>query len=123
MPSLNEHRFKADRNREVLAHLEIANPPNFDWIVTLQFYIALHEVESYLATKYRHSGTHKQRNDYFYNFRELHPIEPDFISLEDLSRDARYKATTMLPADARAGASLLLAIESHIAILLSTTAA
>lgn len=98
MGSVISHRGKARHNERFLDLVKrndsIQNPTFGDWMVTVAFYVALHYVDSRLATlgttpEERHPGNHAQRNTAVATLLPK-PLSRDYLYLKSKSEYARY---------------------------------
>lgn len=89
MPSADQHRRKAGRNRDFLGTIDIAAYP--DWAATVAFYAAVHTVERLRkATGDGESDGHRDRLAYV---RHRHPdIHYALTRLYDAAFLARYES-------------------------------
>lgn len=89
MPSADQHRRKAESNREFLATISLDDYP--DWAVVVAFYTAVHRVEQLrAAAKEGHSQSHEERLAYV---QERHPqIHTAYHILQNASMLARYES-------------------------------
>ena len=91
MPSKGEHIDWTQHNEAFWNSFALDASPFIDWVVTGIFYEAVHWVEAFLATKGRHSGSHKERSTAMHRFaQELAPIQTDYDTLKLDSMAARY---------------------------------
>lgn len=121
MPTSKEHREKAEHNEDFVSFVEEHSSFFDDWIVTGLFYVALHEIERYLAEKAGyHCYTHARRNRCMSRFSDLKPIWNDYQALSDLSRDARYECIPITSTDVVDAKSRLDNIKKHVRPLLSS---
>jgi hypothetical protein len=120
MPTADQHRRKAEKNRRLIAALDLADHP--EWAVTVAFYVALHRVEQLRHTAGDgHGRDHAERLDYLHF---THPaIYDPFRWLYKASRVARYEAASTFFADydadvvrARVIAGWLAAVEGYVAV-------
>ena len=118
MPSKDDHIKIAKRN-EVFSRELLSEGKNLDWVVTIIFYSAIHYVEAYMATKNRHSGSHRNRDSEIENDSNLSPLYDDFSDLKNDSIQCRYHGYTFPLNDviSRIKPSLKF-IRSHISNLL-----
>ena len=69
--------------------------PFLDWVVTVAFYVALHQVEAWFADKGLHFEAHTQRDDWLTKAKELRRgVWPRYKELEFQSRQARYQCAS-----------------------------
>jgi len=71
---------------------KMVGTPYSDWIVTSEFYAALHYVEAFFDTLYPpiHHRKHLFREKTIEEREETSPLYEDYRSLKDLSEKARY---------------------------------
>lgn len=92
MPDAHSHFRQAQHNRDLIEALNPASTPFLDWVVTVAFYVALHRVEAWFASRELHFGSHDQRDDWLAKVKELrHGVWPRYKELEFQSRQARYQ--------------------------------
>lgn len=99
MPERDEHIKKAERNLK-LSEEGIFNPDKtkyLDWYVTILFYIALHYIDSVLATyssswpeTMTHPREHKRRDNLVRTVSPLSTVAVEYFMLKEASRRARY---------------------------------
>lgn len=119
MPTADQHRQKAEKNRRLLAALDNGEYP--EWGVTVAFYVAVHRVEQVRhAAGDGHSADHTDRLGYL-KARHLALAEPMRL-LYRASRVARYDSASeffaRFDADAvrtRVIAVWLAAVERYVA--------
>ena len=93
MPTLEQHKNKYEQNKKLLdEELNITNCTNYDWIITVAFYSALHLVEGELAKANIHTKTHTDRDTMVGRNRAFIKIRSKYKLLHDRSRVARYGA-------------------------------
>ena len=91
MPSADNHRTKADKNRAFLA--TICHKTHPEWAVTVIFYCAVHNIERLRAAQYgEHSKDHRDRIAFVQSVCPL--IHSEYKTLEVASRIARYFASS-----------------------------
>lgn len=112
MPTQTEHQKKAEHNRQFVSLFDVATTPFLDWVITGQFYVCVHLVDGYLATKGEHPKNHRERDDQVMHY--LVSIWADYRALKDASRDARYDVIQFTPQDVNSFSNKLTAIEAHI---------
>ena len=88
MPSSQEHRQKADRNRTFLSTVDPGTAP--EWASVVAFYLALHLVERLAAHGNTHNAGHHDRLAYLTAHRHHRRIHRHFLALFDASNTARY---------------------------------
>ena len=115
MATETEHQTKAEHNRQFVGLFDIATTPFLDWAITGQFYVCVHLVEGYLATKGEHPKSHMDRDELV----QVHlvGIWSHYRVLKDASRDARYGVVQFTPQIVKSFDSKLTAIEAHISSL------
>jgi hypothetical protein len=89
MPSEDQHRNKAERNRQFLETIVIADHP--DWVVVVAFYVAVHVAERLRAISgHGDSTSHEERLAYI---QSEHPeIHTHYHILQNASMLARYQS-------------------------------
>jgi hypothetical protein len=88
MPSKDDHLGQARHNS---AFFDSFDRLRFsDWAATTLFYIGLHYIDAFLATKNIHPGKHDVRDKYVAQLHELRGIYNDYARLKSHSRTARY---------------------------------
>lgn len=89
MPSADQHRQKAESNRQFLATIPLNGFP--DWVVVVAFYTAVHLVERVRAASGDgHSTDHDGRLSYV---QSMHPnIHTAYHQLQNASMLARYQS-------------------------------
>ena len=92
MPTADQHRRKAEKNRRLLAALSADDYP--EWVATIAFYTALHRVEQLRhAVGDGHSQNHGDRLAYI---QTVHPAVRDpFEFLLAASQIARYESAAL----------------------------
>jgi hypothetical protein len=90
-----EHRAWAKQNEEAFKSLRKTYP---DWAATVLFYVAVHEVQAFLAARNIHPQDHGARNR---TLRANWPktIWPPYESLQQVSNEARYECVMPREAD------------------------
>lgn len=91
MPTAEQHRRKAERNRDCLAAIDVDQFA--DWAATIAFYAAVHLVERHRAYfGHGHSTNHTDRENYV----RVHcrSIYADYDDLRTASRLARYDSNS-----------------------------
>ncbi|MFZ1598447.1 MAG: hypothetical protein WAW26_21585, partial [Anaerolineae bacterium] len=82
-------------NRDLIAWLDPSTTPYLDWVVTIAFYAALHQIEAWFAGKGLHLESHVQRDDWVSRTKELRRnVWPRYKELEFQSRQARYQCSS-----------------------------
>ena len=119
MPGINEHLKQVEHNQKFFHVLQLLSRFFPDWLVTSQFYIAVHLVDAYLATKGVHPTQHRLRGQHLSEDKKLLPIYSEYQDLENLSRDARYAVRYPNRQDLQDCAYSLTTIRSHIRRLLA----
>ena len=97
MPSHDKHVQQILQNRRVLAHLNVTSSNHRDCCATVVFYIALHQIDRYLATKGVNeelADSHKKRNWWIQNTADLKRAWTPYRRLYDASIDSRYLCKT-----------------------------
>lgn len=97
MASFEEHICQAKSNLLFLTEVNKKFSANWDWQVTISFYVAVHLINSHLATKADlHYKTHSDVKNSInpYNSTAVFSVPQDvylsYVKLEGLSRRARY---------------------------------
>lgn len=90
MPSKNDHKAKAEHDKEFVDSLDLSTTPYLDWAITGLFYAALHYVEAYFATMKRHSPDHRTRDSAIQRDSRIKTIYDDYNELKNYSINARY---------------------------------
>lgn len=117
MPTIQEHKNKYTKNKELLNNeLNIASCSNYDWIVIVVFYSALHLVEGELAKSNLHTDRHIERNGMVNMYHAFIKIRAAYKFLYDRSIVARYHATSCNNATAQKCLKLLSDIEKEISL-------
>lgn len=90
MPTADQHRNKAEKNRKFLATISLTDHP--EWVVTVAFYVAVHTIERLRAFADRsHSDSHYDRMRCVQiQHAEIHY---EYQILETASRIARYDSS------------------------------
>ncbi len=95
MPDAQAHLRQARHNQDLIDTLDPASTHFLDWIVTVAFYVALHRVEAWFASKGLHFEAHTQRDDWLNRAKELRrSVWPRYKELEFQSRQARYQCVS-----------------------------
>ena len=118
MPGINDHLDQVKHNQRSLRLLRWLSSFFADWLVTVQFYTALHLVDAYLATKNIHPTYHRLRGQYLFDDRQLQMVYREYQDLENLSRTARYDVHPPTRQNLKDCASSLAVIQHHLRQLL-----
>lgn len=95
MPTAQAHLRQAQHNRELIEALDPSSTRFLDWLVTVAFYTALHQIEAWFADNGLHSEDHTQRDDWLSRVKELRrTVWPRYKELEFQSRQARYECVS-----------------------------
>ena len=121
MPIVQEHIAKAKHNEEFIVDVPKLSHPFLDWTVVGVFYAALHYVDACLAKRDIHPTSHVLRSGYVARIGEIKAIYPDYRSLEDVSRDARYTDTPITDHHVSNALQTLQKIKSQLLPLLGTS--
>lgn len=114
MPTLEQHKKKYTKNRELLdKELNMENCDNYDWIVTVAFYAAIHLVEAELAKSNIHTRLHTDRSVNVERFNAFRTVRAQYKALHDRSVVARYEGTCMNKKKAEQALKYLAAIEEN----------
>ena len=97
MPASSAHIAEAQKFETVLATLQ--GTQHYGWVLVLWFYIVLHYVEAVLQAKMPRRRNHEIRRQDMLRIPETTAILPDYKTLENLSREARYECTPFIPSD------------------------
>ena len=120
MPTAAVHSRQAAHNKAFLAEFKLTETIYLDWAVTVMFYVALHLVEAYLASKDLHPMAHRIRDDYLSRTADLRPIYRSYRELEHHSQKARYQGTRFNVETVEALSDDLRKIERHMQSVLCT---
>lgn len=71
--------------------MNLDNPLEADWAVTMLFYSAVHFLEAYRASKGHRSLSHQTRENYMRENPLLQPLVRPYKKSQDLSEEARYQ--------------------------------
>jgi len=115
MTTQAEHQTIAEHNREFVGLFDVATTPFLDWVITGKFYVCVHVVDGYLATKGAHPKSNRERDDLVID--HLVDIWAGYRALKDASRDARYGVVQFTPQIVESFNSKLSAIEGRISSL------
>ncbi len=121
MPLKQEHLDKSVHAEHLALSLDIGVPGAIDWVITILFYSALHQVEAYFATKGIHHAGHGGylgRDTSVQNDTGTNPIAKAYFRMKIASINARYNAMTYSPEKIMKMKADLDAIKTHIAPLL-----
>lgn len=117
VPTLDEHKNKYKQNKELLDNeLNIATCSNYDWIVIVVFYSALHLVEGELAKQNLHTYKHDSRMGMVNKYSSFVNIRATYKYLYDRSIVARYHAANSSNAVAQKCLKHLSDIEKEISL-------
>ena len=117
MPSLENHKIKYTQNKALLAkELNIETCQNYDWMITIMFYTALHLVEGELAKTSVHTKTHTDRHTMINRNTVFRNIKAKYKTLHDRSIAARYSGKVATKTKAEYCMQLLEDIEKEITI-------
>ncbi len=88
MPTLQEHRFQAERNERFVAAIATM-PQRFpEWEATALFYAALHYCDAFLSTQGLYPESHRERNALVRNQTN---VWREYQGLFQTSMDSRYR--------------------------------
>ena len=91
MPSADQHRNKAERNRKFLRSIALDEFP--DWVAVAAFYTAVHRIEQYRAfVGDGDSTSHEDRLNYVQRCLP-NAIHSAYHILQNVSMLARYQST------------------------------
>lgn len=117
VPTLEQHKKKYNKNRELLRkELNIDTCDNYDWIVTVAFYSAIHLVEAELAKSDIHTRVHTDRSVNVERFNIFRDVRAQYKALHDRSVVARYEGVCMSKKKAEQALKYLNDIEKVIEI-------
>ena len=107
---IEQYRF----NKNVADRLSKQEKPPLEWVVVINFYAALHLVESVLAEKGYNAKNHEDRKTYLSSVAELKRIRSYYLALQFQSEQARYECVRFRPPDVLQSQRHLENIERHI---------
>jgi hypothetical protein len=87
MPLKDDHIRQAQHNQTFCESFDKTSYS--DWASTVLFYIGLHYVDAFLATRNVHPGSHDMRDRLLAQVHELRNISRDYWRLKSFSRTAR----------------------------------
>lgn len=97
MASFSQHIKQANKNIEFLKSINRLDTPNWEWQVTVCFYVAVHIVNAHIAKKEdKHYRSHKKVNDAINPYTQLSisKVSEDcfvaYKTLQSLARRSRY---------------------------------
>jgi len=92
MPGLSDHSALASKNASVLEYLKNRIDDFPEWVVTVAFYEALHNIEAAMASEkdVLRTSCHKDRNELIRTHPNYKSIYYAYKSLYDVSCIARY---------------------------------
>lgn len=92
MPSKEEHLAQAHHNEQFYGSFDRRTYK--DWAVTVLFYVGLHYIDAFLATKNIHPWQHDVREGCVKKLQELRTLYHDYRFMKNHSRTARYHPPT-----------------------------
>lgn len=101
MPPKNDHKAKAEHDKQFVDSLDLSTTPYLDWAITGLFYAALHYVEAYFATMKRHSPDHRTRDSAIQRDSRIKTIYNDYNDLKNYSINARYYMVSFTESNVR----------------------
>jgi hypothetical protein len=101
VPSRDDHKAKAEHDKQFVDSLELSTTPYLDWAITALFYAALHFVEAYFATMKRHSPDHRTRDSAIQRDSRIKSLYNDYNELKNYSINARYYMVSFAASDVR----------------------
>ena len=117
MPTLDQHKNKYEHSRMLLDNeLSIDSCTNYDWIVTVAFYVAMHLLEGEMSKSGIHTRTHVDRDVMVARNRAFIKIRSKYKMLHDRSIVARYGAQCLDKKKAEQALQLLADIEKEIVL-------
>lgn len=96
MADFDRHIQRVRENMEFLTQIRTLQLRNWDWEVTVCYYVAVHLVNAHLATRNLHPTTHDETKKYinpqgvFNNQRLPEKVYEEFMFLTNQSRVSRY---------------------------------
>lgn len=94
MPDAASHLAKAVRFETFLDAISAMQLQHPEWTVIVHFYIVLHYVDGFYATRgLTRIGSHSRRRQLLRSFGETRMIEDAYRLLEKASQEARYEGT------------------------------
>jgi hypothetical protein len=90
VPIKSQHLQIARDNEQFFSVLDLSSGPARGWASTVAFYAALHYVEAFFSTKFKHSPDHRTRDNNMVQFTETMTIYDQFCELKNISTRARY---------------------------------
>lgn len=94
MPDVAWHLAKAVRFETFLDAISAMPRQHPEWTVIAHFYIVLHYVDGFYATRgLTRIGSHSRRRQLLRSFAETRMIEDAYRFLEKVSQEARYEGT------------------------------
>jgi hypothetical protein len=111
----NEHLTKSRQNQEFGESIDVSSPAGIEWAVTITFYVALHYVQAYFASRSDiRPTTHALRARAIQRDPLISGAYDEYRVLEDLSREARYDFSVFTPADLAMASECLASVQSVI---------
>lgn len=92
MPAREAHLAQAHHNTHFYNSFDTSSYR--DWAATVLFYVGLHYIDAFLATKNIHPGSHDVRDRLVKQAEELRLIASGYFALKNSSRTARYYPPT-----------------------------
>lgn len=86
----HQHLQKATENEKFAQTIDTNTVAGIEWAITVKFYIALHYIQAYLASKGQNYFRHESRGDAIERDPKIRNAYDDYRELYDISRDARY---------------------------------
>ena len=99
MPTALEHHDWADFNARFYAHLGGDESSWQPWAMTALFYIAVHEIQSFLVQHNLARKTHSERLNALRKDSQWATLAQHYDALQQRSRDARYECRVHSQAD------------------------
>lgn len=90
MPTKDTHIRIAEENEAFLSSFSYAVGPARGWASTVSFYAALHYIEAFFSTKFKHSPDHRTRDNNMVQHTETMTIYDEYCELKNISTRARY---------------------------------
>lgn len=117
-----QHRAKAQKNRQLSSDLEAKLADYREWQVTTVFYAAVHLVQAYLRAKTSaYPQTHQERDELINRLPDLKPLYVPYNELKRVSVKSRYACLPVNQFDVDEARKQYDIIRQHIDRLLAPT--
>jgi uncharacterized protein (UPF0332 family) len=90
---------KKQQKPAVRAAIDLSVHGAHGWYITVTFYAALHHIQAYLVNRGNSRNTHHSRASAIQKDPLIKNLYSEYRNLEDLSREARYDATSFKNGD------------------------